>query len=179
MSSLATLTVSGRAAIASAIKSQTLHFALGSGDPAWDDDADKNHLKEILVHKTALENELGRRTVNAVGFVTPDPDGDVVIPLGRQSDGTIEQGRFRQVTEPTSYLFLRVNFDFDDASNQIVREVAVFMNTEVDPELPPGQRYFKPDQLAGRGHLLAIQRYDPPIHRSPATRESFEFVLAI
>ena len=33
---MAILTASGRAALAAAIKQQTLHLALGEGDPLWD-----------------------------------------------------------------------------------------------------------------------------------------------
>jgi len=33
---MAILTASGRAALAAAIKQQTLHIALGEGDPLWD-----------------------------------------------------------------------------------------------------------------------------------------------
>ena len=33
---MAILTASGRAALAAAIKEQTLHLALGEGDPLWD-----------------------------------------------------------------------------------------------------------------------------------------------
>jgi len=87
--------------------------------------------------------------------------------------------RFRAVLEPTPFLYLRVNFDFADASNQVVREVGVFLNTTVQEGLPPGQKYFTPDQLANPGRLLAIQRMDPSIARSPAVRQTFDFVLAI
>lgn len=33
---MATLTHSGRAALAAALAAQTLHFAWGTGDPAWE-----------------------------------------------------------------------------------------------------------------------------------------------
>ncbi len=36
---MAILTASGRAALAAAIKQQTLHLALGEGDPLWDTSA--------------------------------------------------------------------------------------------------------------------------------------------
>ena len=179
MSSLATLTAAGRAAIVLAIKSQPLHLAWGSGDPAWSADENKAHLKEILTNKESLENELGRRQVAVSSFVLPDSDGDIVLPTGRQSDGTVQQSRFRQVEGPTPHLFVRVNFDYEEAENQIVREVAVFMNTVVKPELPPGQRYFKPDEILNFGQMLSVQRLDPVLNRSSATRESFEFVLSI
>jgi hypothetical protein len=37
---MAILTASGRAALAAAIKQQTLHLALGLGEPGWDTDKD-------------------------------------------------------------------------------------------------------------------------------------------
>jgi hypothetical protein len=177
--SLATLTVSGRAAIAKAIAAQTLHFAWGMGQAGWDEDPDRKHLKEILIHKTALDQEIGRRLVTFVGFVTPDDEGDITVPIGRQSDGSVEQARYLSSEAPTPYLYLRVNFDYDDANDQIIREVAVFLAGQAREDLPPGQRYFRPNELADPGRLLAIQRLDPVIKRSPAVRQTFEFVLPI
>lgn len=66
--SLATLTNTGRAAIASAIASRPLHLAWGTGDPAWD--ADDASLPS-LVNATALTAEVGRRLATAVGYVEP------------------------------------------------------------------------------------------------------------
>ena len=73
---LATLTKTGRAAIALAISSRPLHLAWGSGDPAWD--ADGATLPS-LIGSTALLNELGRRTPSHIGFVEPDEAGGIVI----------------------------------------------------------------------------------------------------
>ena len=70
--SLATLTKSGRAGMAEALAAMPLHFAWGSGDPAWDADPEQQHLKQSLVNAVALNNELGRRAVTAIGYVTPD-----------------------------------------------------------------------------------------------------------
>ena len=148
--SLATLTSSGRAGMAQAIAAMPLHFAWGSGLAVWDADP-----------------------------VLEDPEGEITIPVGRQPDGTVVTARFRAVLEPTPFLYLRVNFDFADASNQVVREVGIFLNTTIQEGLPPGQKYFTPDQLADPGRLLAIQRMDPSIARSPAVRQTFDFVLAI
>lgn len=177
--SLATLTNSGRAGIAEALAAMPLHFAWGSGDPAWDADPDQQHLKQSLVHAVALNNELGRRAVTSHGYVQPDEDGEITIPVGRQPNGDVEVARYTSVLEPTPYLYLRVNFDFADASDQTIREVGIFLNTQIREGLPPGQRYFTPADLESRGRLLAIQRMDPPIARSPAVRQTFDFVLAI
>lgn len=177
--SLATLTNTGRAAIVRAIAAQTLHFAWGSGEAAWSGDPEQAHLREILIDKEALNSELGRRFINTVGFVTPDPEGEIAIPIGRLSDGEVETARYSRSEKATPYLFLQVHFDFGDACNQTIREVAVFMGTKVLPELPPGQRYFKPAELEDCGELLAIQRLEPPIVRSQSTRQTFQFVLPI
>ena len=179
---LATLTNSGRAAIVLAISSQPLHFAWGVGNPQWDDDSTGAHLGEILIDKISLESEIGRRSMNTVGFVVPDEQGDITIPVGRQPDGTVAISRYRQVTDPSPYLYLKAIFDFADAHGAIIREVAVFMGTEIKEEIlleKPGQRYFTLDELASPGQMLAIQRLDPVIERSPAVRPTFEFVLPI
>jgi hypothetical protein len=177
--SLATLTNSGRAGMAEAIVAMPLHFAWGSGDASWDDDPDKPHIQQSLINAVALNNELGRRAVAVAGYALPDPDGEITVPVGRRTDGTVEEARYKSSLEPTPFLYLRVNFDFVDAHDQVVREVAIFTKTTVKEDLPPGQRYFKPVDLEHPGRLLVIQRLDPVVPRSPAVRQSFEFVLPI
>ena len=228
---MAILTTSGRAALAAAIKQQTLHLALGEGDPLWDttkaistpfDEAGVielgfQHLADIrvtslddqteylldvdysanaregvirrlpdstipeggdvTVHfkishppepigQTALLREVGRRVVDEVHFVAADPDGEIVVPTGR----------YRMVTEPTNHLFIRIRFDFEDASTSVVREQGLFVGTKTDPELPIGQKFFIPAQITDPGILLVLQN-SVPIVRQPSTRETFEFVV--
>lgn len=173
---LATLTTTGRAAIARAIMARPLHLAWGTGDEAWD--ADEAELPS-LVDATALRAEIGRRAVTTSGFVSPDPQGGIVIPVGQRPDGSVEEARYAQVEGPTPYIYLRVNYDFADAANAVIRELGLFMDTETAPDLPPGQRYFHPGELASPGLLLAAQILSPPINRSPAVRQTIEFVLPI
>lgn len=174
--SLATLTKTGRAAMAKAIASRPLHLGWGAGDPAWDEpDAEI----PSLIHATALQAELGRRAPASVGFVQPDEAGDVVVPTGWANDGTVEVTRYRQVTEPTPYLYIRVNYDYDNAATAVIREIGLFMDTVTKEGLPPGQRYFGPGDLEDPGLLLAAQILLPPINRSPSVRQSVEFVLPI
>ena len=149
---LATLTKTGRAAIALAISSRPLHLAWGSGDPAWD--ADGATLPS-LVDSTALLNELGRRTPSHIGFVEPDEAGGIVIPVSTGSEGAVQEARYRLVTEPTPYLYVQTAYAYSDASNAIIREMGLFMDTEFVDGLPEGQLYFPvvvPDQS---GLLLA------------------------
>ena len=174
--SLATLTKVGRAAIAKAIASRPLHLAWGIGDPAWDA---PDAVPPSLVNSTSLLAEVGRRAPATVGFVEPDDAGDIVIPIGRSSDDAVQVARYKQVQGPSPYLYLRVNFDYENASNVIIREMGVFMDTAVKAELPPGQRYFVPSDLTDQGLLLAAQVIRPAINRSPSVRQTVEFVLPI
>ena len=114
----------------------------------------------------ALMAEIGRRLVEERHFVEPDPEGEIVVPTGR----------FRVVAGPSNHLFLRVRFDFEDAAGTTVREQALFVGTELVPELPPGQRYVPPEAVMDPGILLVLQ-HAAPIVRHAATRETFEFVV--
>jgi hypothetical protein len=228
---MAILTASGRAALAAAIKQQTLHLALGEGDPVWDttravstafDAGDLialgfTYLEEVRVtsldegttytrdvdysvdareglirrlsgsaipeqgdvtvrfkvgrapepiDQTALLREVGRRVVDEVHFVAADAQGEIVVPTGR----------YRLSTTPTNHLFIRVRFDFEDAAASTIREQGLFVGTQTDPSLPPGQKYFVPSQVIEPGILLLLQN-SVPIVRQPSTRETFEFVV--
>ena len=114
----------------------------------------------------ALMAEIGRRLVEERHFVEPDPEGEIVVPTGR----------FRVVAGPSNHLFLRVRFDFGDAACTTVREQALFVGTELVPDLPPGQRYVPPEAVIDTGILLVLQ-HAAPIVRHAATRETFEFVV--
>lgn len=114
----------------------------------------------------ALLNEVGRRTADEVLFCVGDEDGDLITPTGR----------FKASSTPTNNLFLRFTFDFDNASNQIIRELGVMVGTLTKPDLPPGQRYFEPTDIDESGILLVLERTVPLI-RTAATREIFSFVV--
>lgn len=174
--SLATLTKTGRAAIAKALASRPLHLAWGSGNAAWD--AADAELPS-LVNATALVNELGRRTPASVGFVEPDDEGDIVIPVATGAGGEVQEARYKPVTGPSPYLYVRTNYNFGDASNAVIREIGVFMDTRLKDDLPAGQRYFTPDDLENPGLLVAAQIISPAINRSPSVRQTIEFVLPI
>lgn len=177
MTMLATLTNSGRAGIAAAIMARPLAFAWGTGDPAWDDMEDD--LLPSLVERTALYNEIGRRLVSSVTFAVPEENGGIVVPVGTMPDGSVEEARYATSLEPTPYLYMRCNYDFGDAANAEIREIGVFMDTELVSDLPPGQRYFTPGEIAKPGTLMAMQILRPRILRNPSVRQSIEFVLPI
>lgn len=116
---------------------------------------------------TALLAEVGRRLVFDKRFCLPDPAGDIVTTTGR----------YRSSDTPTRHIALRAAYDFADGGTAVIRETAVFIRTATDPVLPPGQRYFTPDQVIDPGTLLAIERR-PPMPRDPAVQVTLDYVLS-
>lgn len=175
---LATLTHSGRAAIAFAISQRPLHLAWGSGEAAWDS---PDATLPSLLQATALVNEIGRRTPGTISFVWPDEAGEIVIPISVGAEGAVQEARYRMAPtgQPTPYLYVQTHFDYSDASNAVIREMGLFMDTGFVPGLPEGQRYFMPTDIASPGLLLAAQIILPCINRSPSVRQTVAFVLPI
>jgi len=162
---MAILTTSGRTALARSVAAQPLHLAWGSGDPAWDtvpvaEDPDAE----------ALEAELGRRPVSELRFVVEDEAGAVETPEGKFS--VLPNGQY------SNNLYVKFNFDYDDAPTASIREVAVFVGTQKKATVPSGKFYLEPTDIDDFGTLLAIQ-HRPRIIRSGDTRQSFELVLTL
>lgn len=117
---------------------------------------------------TGLLDEIGRRVIDEVSFCQADPDGFVVTPTGR----------FSKTDTPTNQLYFHCTFDFEDASDQTIRELGLFIGTEISDTCPPGQRYFLPSDLKDPGILLVLENTVPLI-RTAATREAFSFVITL
>lgn len=171
---MAILTASGRTAIAQSIAAQPIHFAWGSGNPSWDTTPVTEDSNAV-----GLTNELGRRAATSVQFVAPSDTGDIIVPVFNDASGSTVSKRFVLSNVPTPHLYMRFNFDFTDAPASIIREISVFVATEVAAGLPAGQMYFVPSELANPGTLLALEHLADNIIRSPNSRQSFEFVLTI
>lgn len=234
---MARLLNSGRAEIAAAIKSQTLHLAWGAGLVDWDTDRQQlyafaaddtlslgySHVSGVVVQSpdavttydegidytvspasgviarlatgaiaaeaqalasfhvdTPPENVeasglvalLGLRKVSLTQFVTPDPAGDVAVLI----DGV--QTTFAVSATPTPYLHMRTLYDFADAASETIRELAIVCNSVTDPALPAEQQYFTADQVTALGRILLAQNIGA-LTRSPAVRESFDFVFVV
>jgi hypothetical protein len=158
---MAILTQSGRAAMAQAVKNQTMHVAWGTGNVAWDSEP----VPEDTTQESLL-NEVGRRVIDEVFYCEPDDNGELEA----------SNGRFTVSETPTRNLFIKVRYDFSDGSEYTIRELGVFINSETDGDLPPGQKYFLPNQVIDPGILLLLE-HEPAMIRSPAVRESFSFVI--
>jgi hypothetical protein len=157
-----TLQLSGRIALAQAIAVQSLHIAWGRGSAAWD----TTPVPEPTT-ATALVDEIARRTVNSVGYVTPDAAGEIIMPSG---------DRFTASAQPTNILNLYTEFAFADAAGETVREYGLFIGSVATAGLPAGQRYFTPAQLANPGKLYALERV-PHFVRNGAVAQVYRFLL--
>lgn len=158
---MATLVTSGRTAIAASVKDGDIFMGWGSGDVAWDTTPVPEE-----VSKTALLAPVGYRKLTESAFCTPDPAGGIVVPTGR----------FAISATPTNHLYLRFTFDFEDSPTAQIRETGVFLNTVTQAGLPLGQMYFAPGQVTTVGTMLLAENI-ARINRTPATRETFEFVV--
>ena len=141
-----------------------LFMAWGVGEATWDNVNPPNESVDAI----ALVEEVGRRAVFEKRFVVPDDDGDIVVPNGRFSFSDI----------PTRNVYFSFKLDFEDAADKIIRELAVYTNTETDSALPPGQKYFLGTHITNQGILLLLENITP-VYRNAATRETFEFVVTL
>lgn len=106
--------------------------------------------------------------IDEVSFCTGDPEGLLVTPTGR----------FSATETPTNQLYFHSTFDFEDASTETIRELGIFIGTEVFDDCKSGQRYFLPSELKNPGILLVLENTVPLI-RTAATREAFSFVVTL
>lgn len=151
----------GRVLTAQLVAEQPIHIAWGAGLAAWDDTPEPEP-----TNASALVNEIGRRTATEVGFVEPDAAGGIETP----------QGNFKPSATPTRWLYIRVVFAFDEAPAARIRELGVFVGTQLQAGLPAGQRYFEPADIAQPGKLYLLDR-SQQFDRSGAVRPAFEYIL--
>ncbi len=160
---MAILTHSGRVAMAQSIAIRPIHLAWGSGDANWD---------TVPVPEpplaTSLLAELGRRSATFVEYLVADAGG--ALTLGGE--------RFAVSVHPTNLLHMRFDFEFTEAAGADIRELGVFVGTETQTGLPPGQAYFTPGEITNPGTLLALERI-PKIVRLITVRQNFDYVIKI
>lgn len=152
----------GRIALAKAVAAMTIHIAYGRGRPEWDDQG----TPPAGSYQTALVDEIGRRLVTEKVFVARDPQGSIETP-----DGT----RYSVSQAPTRYLLIRTTFAYGEAVDQPIREMGVFMGTEINADVPPGQYYVEPGQLAKPGELYTLERRNAVVR--PANKRDMEEII--
>lgn len=160
---MAILTSSGRAAVAASIKDETLYLAWGNGLVAWDSTP-----VDPVAGDDDLEAEVGRRLVQIADYAVADAGGIIQFPGG---------DNYSVSAVPTGNLYLKVTFDFADASDQVIREVGLFQGT-VPATGHESDAYLTPENVADKGILMTLDRF-AKITRSVNNREIFEMILTI
>lgn len=160
------ITESGRAAIAQLLANATLHLAWGRGNASWTpSDYDISALSSV----TALTDEIARRRVAIAGFVTPDSSGNVVV----------EGVNYRTSTAPTRFVHIKVIFEANENASDTIRELGLFINTQVSASLPAGQQYYTPANVTASGTLVGVARLSPPVVRNATVRTAFDWVIEV
>jgi hypothetical protein len=158
------MTESGRAALALAVKNQTIHLAWGTGDSDWDDG-----MPAPDTNATALENEIGRVYAYAALFVRPDEEGEIILP---------DNNRYSISATPTRHLYLNFKFGFSDGVGSSIREMGVFIGAAVKSTVPPGTSYLVPDDLESPGILFQLEHREALL-RKASERVEMQWVISL
>jgi hypothetical protein len=159
---MATLVTTGRAGLAASVAAREIYLGIGTGDASWD----ANGTPPEDITSAALAAPIGFRKAAQVSFVTPAAEGAISLPSGRYDVSETQ----------TNFLYLRFTLDFENANTATIRETGILLDTVVDGQLPPGQMFFEAAEVTAPGTLYLLEHV-PAIIRTPATRETFEFVL--
>lgn len=163
---MAVLQDQGRIELAELIKNRPLHLAWGRGLPAWDTSPQSEP-----VTAAALVDEIGRRVASQKQFVVPETDANAANTI-KVPGGDL----YRIVNTPTRWLLLEFVFDYADGAGESIRELGLFVGTEVAAGLPVGLRYFTPAQVVTPGRLYMLDHI-PRLIRSGATEQVYRYVL--
>ncbi len=159
---MATLVTTGRAGLAASVAARNIFLGVGAGNASWD----ANGTPAESISSSALLAPVGYRKAAQVSFVSPAAEGAISLPSGRY-DVSVTQ---------TNYLYLRFTLDFENVSTSTIRETGIFLDTQTQAGLPVGQMFFSAAQITSPGTLYLLEHV-AAIIRTPATRETFEFVL--
>lgn len=160
---MASLTISGRTALAKAVydKRSTLTLAWGTGAIGWDtvpvspSDAD-----------TGLTAEVGRARLLAAAYVVPDAEGVIQTP----------SGAYTASVTPTELLYLKFDFGFEFPAGLSIREVGLFIDAIANPAVPLGQKYLVPGDFLDGGIFMATERFTAFVS-DPVVGQVFQFIL--
>ncbi|EBL7042085.1 TPA: hypothetical protein JK846_003578 [Escherichia coli] len=162
---MAILVESGRAAVATAIMNQPIHLAWGEGDPSWDVTKPTENTST-----TSLVKELGRlKAVDAYSVVPNNNNGSIVV-----SGGKFDKSPNNAATK---YLYLRFQFDFMDAQYASIRELGIYVGTQVSASVANPNAYLPDGAGNYSGGQLLVLEYLDKLVRSSQIRQQFEFVI--
>ncbi|MCY7295103.1 hypothetical protein [Alteromonas sp. a30] len=151
-----------RTFIAEAIEKESIYLAWGRGDSEWQTPPSEERTQ------MALQDPIGFRQVSRTQYVVPDELGEIVL----------SSGSFSISAEPTNHLYVEFRYDFEDAQGEVIRETMVYIGTEIVEGLPPGQKYFAPEQIEKVGRAALLSNFGPR-ERTVGTRSTYEYVISL
>lgn len=160
---MATLVTTGRAGLAASVAARNIFLGIGSGLASWD----SNGVDPENIASTALQDPIGYRKAAQVDFVSSAAQGAISLPSGRYD---VSAGQ-------TNLLYCKFTLDFVDASTATIRETGIFLDVITGSGLPSGQMFFDAATEVTSSGTLYLLEHLSSIIRTPATRETFEFVL--
>lgn len=160
---MATLVTTGRAGLAASVKARNIFLGIGAGQTAWD----AAGVDPENIASTGLQDAIGYRKAAQVDFVTNASQGAISLPSGRYDVSTAD----------TNLLYCKFTLDFVDASTSTIRETGIFLDVITAGNLPSGQMFFDAASEVTSSGTLYLLEHTASIIRTPATRETFEFVL--
>lgn len=160
---MATLVTTGRAGLAASVAARNIFLGIGSGLTSWD----ANGVDPENIASTALQNPIGYRKAAQVDYVSSAAQGAISLP----------SGRYDVSASQTNLLYCKFTLDFVDASTATIRETGIFLDVITGSGLPSGQMFFDAGTEVTSPGTLYLLEHVASIIRTPATRETFEFVL--
>jgi hypothetical protein len=119
------------------------------------------------INAAGLVAELARKQIISKQFVTPDPQGSIIVQGG---------ARYEISEDPTTFLFVSCTLLEPELSTAVIKEVGVFLNPVFEQPPEPGDTLFTPQQFNNLGKLLTLRNY-PAVTRNEAARETFQYVI--
>ena len=156
----------GHIAIAKALANETFILGLGGLDANTTPWTINDIPPDFDRTATGLLLPYGYRMASRVEYAQEDPAG--IITAGGTTWST--------TTTPTRHLYLEFRLDATDAVGQTVYQLGIFMNPNIDPNVPAGTMWFTPQDLIDTGVLLMGENIKPFV-RQDGVREVFEFIL--
>ncbi len=164
---MAVLTFSARTAWAKYLLSRPLHLAIGPGDKNWGD------VPEPADYEAeALIKEIGRKKLSRGFFVNENDNGEIKMPGGR---------RYSYSEKPTRQLYLYFDFDYGEGVAELIREIGIFVDTEVKSGLPANQTFFTPENIKSPGILIMLEHLEKldAATFTPNKRGSYATILTV
>ncbi|MBR2208881.1 MAG: hypothetical protein IJ859_08775 [Synergistaceae bacterium] len=162
---MAVLTYSARKILAQYIISRPLYLAIGTGSQDWGEIPDTPDYEA-----TGLINEIGRKKLTRAFFVNEDENGEIDMPGGK---------RYSYSDIPTRQIYLHFIFDYGEGLASSIREIGVFMDTEIKEGAPETQTYFTPEEIETPGTLILLEHLETPDAFTPNKKGSYGTILTI